>query len=44
VGVDPAKDIAVLRVDADDGVYGLMRPIEIGTSSGLRVGQGSRCN
>ena len=39
VGVDPTKDIAVLKVDVED-VHGL-RPIEIGTSSGLRVGQGS---
>ncbi|KAL3777459.1 hypothetical protein ACHAW5_006415 [Stephanodiscus triporus] len=37
VGVDPTKDIAVLKVD---GVVGL-RPIEVGTSTGLRVGQGS---
>ncbi|KAL3808674.1 hypothetical protein ACHAXA_009227 [Cyclostephanos tholiformis] len=37
VGVDPTKDIAVLKVD---DVVGL-RPIEVGTSTGLRVGQGS---
>ncbi len=37
VGVDPTKDVAVLKVD---NVVGL-RPIEVGTSMGLRVGQGS---
>ena len=37
VGVDPTKDIAVLKVD---DVVGL-RPISVGTSTGLRVGQGS---
>ncbi len=37
VGVDPTKDIAVLKVD---DVVGL-RPILVGTSTGLRVGQGS---
>lgn len=39
VGVDPTKDIAVLKVD---GVpVKELRPIEVGTSTGLRVGQGS---
>lgn len=37
VGVDPGKDIAVLKVDAP--VYDLY-PIDVGTSQGLRVGQG----
>ena len=38
IGVDPTKDIAVLKVDAD---MRELRPIEVGTSQGLRVGQGS---
>jgi S1-C subfamily serine protease len=38
VGVDPGKDIAVLKVDAPKG---LLIPIELGTSSRLRVGEGS---
>ncbi len=37
VGVDPGKDICVLKVDAPD--FDLF-PIEVGTSTGLRVGQG----
>jgi hypothetical protein len=37
VGVDPTKDVAVLKVDDVAG----LRPIEVGTSTGLRVGQGS---
>ena len=36
IGVDPGKDIAVLKVDAP--VFDLY-PISLGTSSGLRVGQ-----
>ena len=36
VGVDPGKDIAVLKIDAP--VFDLF-PIELGTSKGLRVGQ-----
>lgn len=36
VGVDPGKDIAVLKIDAP--VYDLY-PIDVGTSKGLRVGQ-----
>ncbi|KAL7528989.1 hypothetical protein ACHAWF_002792 [Thalassiosira exigua] len=39
VGVDPTKDIAVLKVD--DVPVRELRPIEVGTSMGLRVGQGS---
>ncbi|KAL9186280.1 hypothetical protein ACHAXT_005518 [Thalassiosira profunda] len=39
VGVDPTKDIAVLKVD--DVPVKELRPIEVGTSTGLRVGQGS---
>jgi len=37
VGVDPGKDIAVLKVDA---MVSDLSPIDIGESSGLRVGQG----
>ena len=36
VGVDPGKDVAVLKVQAPKDV---LYPIEIGTSTGLRVGQ-----
>jgi S1-C subfamily serine protease len=36
VGVDPGKDIAVLKVDAP--VFDLY-PIDVGTSTGLKVGQ-----
>ena len=36
VGVDPGKDIAVLKIDAP--VFDLY-PIDVGTSTGLRVGQ-----
>lgn len=36
VGVDPGKDIAVLKVDAPDD---MLYPIDIGTSTGLKVGQ-----
>lgn len=36
VGVDPGKDIAVLKVEAPDNV---LFPIDIGTSTGLKVGQ-----
>jgi S1-C subfamily serine protease len=36
VGVDPGKDIAVLKIDAP--VFDLY-PIEVGTSTGLKVGQ-----
>lgn len=36
VGVDPGKDIAVLKVDAPDYV---LYPIDVGTSTGLKVGQ-----
>mmetsp|Transcript_4997 Transcript_4997/g.9923 ORF Transcript_4997/g.9923 Transcript_4997/m.9923 type:complete len:534 (+) Transcript_4997:105-1706(+) len=38
VGVDPTKDIAVLKIDAEKAN---LRPIEVGVSQGLRVGQGS---
>lgn len=38
VGVDPGKDICVLKVDAPD--FDLF-PIDVGTSAGLRVGQGA---
>lgn len=38
VGVDPSKDIAVLKVDAPAR---LLSPITLGTSSGLKVGQQS---
>ena len=42
IGVDPTKDIAVLKVeDTDAPILGDLRPIEVGTSTGLRVGQGS---
>lgn len=37
VGVDPTKDIAVLKIDSA-GTN--LRPIQVGTSQGLRVGQG----
>jgi S1-C subfamily serine protease len=36
VGVDPGKDIAVLKVDAPQDV---LYPIDVGTSTGLKVGQ-----
>ena len=36
VGVDPGKDIAVLKIDADPA---FLYPITVGTSTGLRVGQ-----
>ena len=36
VGVDPGKDIAVLKVDAPED---LLYPIKIGKSEGLKVGQ-----
>ena len=36
VGVDPGKDIAVLKVDAPKE---LLRPLNVGTSANLRVGQ-----
>ncbi len=39
VGVDPTKDIAVLKVN--DVPIRELRPIEVGTSTGLRVGQGA---
>jgi len=38
VGVDPSKDVAVLKVDAPKS---LLYPIAVGKSSGLRVGQQS---
>ena len=38
VGVDPGKDICVLKVDAP--AFDLF-PIEVGTSTGLKVGQGA---
>lgn len=41
VGVDPTKDIAVLKVDAPMKEMKELRPIDVGTSQGLRVGQGS---
>lgn len=36
VGQDPANDLAVLRIDAPDGN---LRPLPLGTSADLRVGQ-----
>jgi S1-C subfamily serine protease len=36
VGVDPGKDIAVLKVEAPEAV---LYPIDVGTSTGLKVGQ-----
>eukprot|EP00850_Spirogloea_muscicola_P003489 SM000014S00277 [mRNA] locus=s14:474358:476540:+ [translate_table: standard] len=36
IGVDPTKDIAVLKVDASPD---MLRPIPVGTSNDLRVGQ-----
>jgi len=36
VGVDPGKDVAVLKVDAPQDV---LYPIDVGTSTGLKVGQ-----
>ncbi len=36
VGVDPGKDVAVLKVEAPDNV---LYPIDVGTSTGLKVGQ-----
>jgi S1-C subfamily serine protease len=36
VGVDPGKDIAVLKVEAPSDV---LYPVDIGTSTGLKVGQ-----
>jgi S1-C subfamily serine protease len=43
VGVDPTKDVAVLKVDTEDNssIKQQLRPIQLGTSTGLRVGQGS---
>lgn len=38
VGVDPGKDIAVLKVDAPKS---LLRPLTLGSSKGLKVGQES---
>ncbi|KAL7558159.1 hypothetical protein ACA910_016214 [Epithemia clementina (nom. ined.)] len=38
VGVDPGKDIAVLKVDAPAK---LLKPLTLGTSTGLKVGQQS---
>lgn len=36
VGTDPSRDLAVVKVDAPPG---LLRPISVGTSADLRVGQ-----
>jgi S1-C subfamily serine protease len=36
VGVDPGKDIAVLKIDADSS---FLFPIAVGTSKGIKVGQ-----
>ena len=36
VGVDPGKDIAVLKVDAPAN---MLQPLSLGTSTGLKVGQ-----
>jgi S1-C subfamily serine protease len=38
VGVDPGKDVAVLKIDAPSRE---LFPINVGTSTGLRVGQGA---
>jgi len=36
VGIDPATDVAVIRVDAPEA---LLQPVQFGTSNDLRVGQ-----
>ena len=38
VGVDPGKDLAVLKVDVPPGI---LQPVHLGSSKGLRVGQES---
>lgn len=38
VGVDPGKDIAVLKIDAPAN---MLQPLTLGTSTGLKVGQNS---
>jgi S1-C subfamily serine protease len=38
VGVDPGKDIAVLKIDAPAN---MLQPLTLGTSTGLKVGQSS---
>ncbi len=38
VGVDPGKDLAVLKVDVPPGI---LQPVNLGSSKGLRVGQES---
>lgn len=39
VGVDPDKDVAVLTVDLPPQDIGMLRPVRLGTSSDLKVGQ-----
>lgn len=39
VGVDPDKDVAVLKIDLSDNELRNLRPIEVGNSNNLKVGQ-----
>ncbi|CAG9467749.1 unnamed protein product [Pedinophyceae sp. YPF-701] len=39
VGVDPSKDIAVIRIKAPQDVLDRLKPLEVGRSSSLLVGQ-----
>ena len=41
VGADPSKDIAVLKLVDIEGAAGDLKPIEVGTSSTVRVGMGA---
>jgi hypothetical protein len=41
---DPSKDVAVLQIDAPAEVLANMKPIELGQSSGLVVGQQVGCS
>ena len=38
-GVDPDKDIAVLKIDVPPAFRSILRPLKLGTSSNIRVGQ-----